>query len=82
MRSAESVAVIGGGFIGLEVAASARKLGKTVTVIEALDRVMKRAVSEPVSRFFEALHRDQGSELLLETQISAIHDNAVEIEPV
>ena len=69
---ADSVAVIGGGFIGLEVAATARKLGKGVTILEALDRVMKRAVSEPVSRFFEDLHREHGSRLILEARISEI----------
>lgn len=67
-----SVAVIGGGFIGLEVAATARKLGKTVTILEALDRVMKRAVSEPVSRFFEDLHREKGSQLILDARIAEI----------
>ena len=41
------LAVIGGGYIGLEVAAVARKLGLEVTVFEALDRVMARAVSSP-----------------------------------
>lgn len=72
LRDARSVAVIGGGFIGLEVAASARKLGCDVTIVEALDRVMKRAVSEPVSRFFEDVHRSQGSTLLLETMTEEI----------
>ena len=41
----QEVCVIGGGFIGLEVAASARALGKNVTVVEALDRLMARAVT-------------------------------------
>ncbi|MBI1235569.1 MAG: NAD(P)/FAD-dependent oxidoreductase [Alphaproteobacteria bacterium] len=80
LASAESVAVIGGGFIGLEVAASARKMGKTVTIIEALDRVMKRAVSEPVSRFFEALHRDHGSTVLLETLTEEITPGGVRLK--
>lgn len=79
LSRAESVAVIGGGFIGLEVAASARKMGKTVTIIEALDRVMKRAVSEPVSRFFEALHREHGSTVLLETLTDEITQGGVQL---
>jgi 3-phenylpropionate/trans-cinnamate dioxygenase ferredoxin reductase subunit len=80
LQNARSVAVIGGGFIGLEVAASARKMGCEVTIIEALDRVMKRAVSEPVSRFFEYLHREQGSTLLLETQTAGITDDGLRLE--
>lgn len=77
LATARSVAVIGGGFIGLEVAATARKMGKTVTIIEAVDRVMKRAVSEQVSRFFEDLHRSQGSEIHLGASISEITPQSV-----
>ncbi|PIW30008.1 MAG: hypothetical protein COW29_05255 [Rhodobacterales bacterium CG15_BIG_FIL_POST_REV_8_21_14_020_59_13] len=77
---AQNVAVIGGGFIGLEVAASVRKMGKTVTIIEALDRVMKRAVSEPVSQFFEALHHEHGSTLLLETLTEEITPGGVRLK--
>jgi 3-phenylpropionate/trans-cinnamate dioxygenase ferredoxin reductase component len=78
--TARSVAVIGGGFIGLEVAASARKVGKTVTIIEAVDRVMKRAVSEQVSRFFEDLHRSHGSTLHLGALISEITPTEVRLQ--
>ena len=54
------VVVIGGGFIGLEVAAAARSAGKTVTVIEAAPRLMARAVSPVLSDFFLDVHRAQG----------------------
>jgi 3-phenylpropionate/trans-cinnamate dioxygenase ferredoxin reductase subunit len=56
------VVVIGAGYIGLEVAAAAAKLGCTVTVLEFQDRVMSRVTSDPVSRFFEDLHRRAGVE--------------------
>ncbi len=56
----ERVAVIGGGYVGLETAAVLRKLGKEVVILEALDRVLARVAGEPVSRFFEAEHRAQG----------------------
>src|SRR3954471_13915110 len=46
------LAVVGGGYIGLEVAAVARKLGLEVTVFEALDRAMAGAVSRPLSEFY------------------------------
>jgi 3-phenylpropionate/trans-cinnamate dioxygenase ferredoxin reductase subunit len=57
--------VVGGGFIGLEVAASARKLGCEVTVVEGASRLMGRAVPEPVAELALALHRTQGVRVLL-----------------
>jgi len=58
--SGARLAVVGAGYIGLEVAAVARKLGLEVTVFETLDRVMARAVSKPLSEFYERVHRDAG----------------------
>ena len=52
--------IIGGGYIGLEVAACCRALGLEVVVLEAGDRVMGRTTSEVVSRYFEGLHRANG----------------------
>ena len=66
------VAIIGGGFIGLEVAAIARGLGKDVVVIEALERLMARAVSPQVSAFYADLHRGHGVEVRLATAVAAI----------
>jgi 3-phenylpropionate/trans-cinnamate dioxygenase ferredoxin reductase subunit len=60
-----NVAVVGGGFIGLEVAASARKRGSTVTVLEAADRLMGRGVIPAVSSAFLDLHRDNGVDVRL-----------------
>ncbi|WP_367849475.1 NAD(P)/FAD-dependent oxidoreductase [Rhodoferax sp. WC2427] len=57
--------VVGGGFIGLEVAASARKLGCEVTVVEGAPRLMGRAVPEPVAERALALHRARGVRVLL-----------------
>ena len=56
-HDAQSVVIIGGGFIGLEVAAS---LGKSVTVVEALDRLLARAVPQAFSEFLAGVHRDAG----------------------
>jgi 3-phenylpropionate/trans-cinnamate dioxygenase ferredoxin reductase subunit len=70
-RTAKSLAVVGGGYIGLEVAAVARKYDLKVTVFEALDRVMARAVSKPVSAFFEKVHRDAGVDIRLDTGVEA-----------
>ncbi|CAN5805298.1 FAD-dependent oxidoreductase [soil metagenome] len=57
--------VIGGGFIGLEFAAVARAAGLDVTVVEALGRLMARAVSPPISERFLAAHREAGTRVLL-----------------
>ncbi|MBK6660450.1 MAG: FAD-dependent oxidoreductase [Proteobacteria bacterium] len=72
LSGARRVAVIGGGFIGLEVAAIAREQGREVVLIEALDRLMARAVAPQVSAFYAALHRAHGVEVLLGTGVDAI----------
>jgi 3-phenylpropionate/trans-cinnamate dioxygenase ferredoxin reductase subunit len=59
------VIVVGGGYIGLEVAASLIKLGLAVTVVEPLPRVLSRTCAEPVSRFFEREHLRHGARLRL-----------------
>jgi len=56
--------VIGGGLIGLEVAAAAVARGCSVTVIEAADRLMARVVGAQISAHFAALHRTRGTEIL------------------
>lgn len=59
------IAIVGGGYIGLEVAAVARALDHDVTVIEAQERVLQRVVSPAVSAWFEALHAGEGVRLRL-----------------
>jgi len=66
------VVVIGGGYIGLEAAAVLSKLGKSVTLIEALDRVLARVAGEAVSRFFEAEHRAHGVDIRLGCAVECI----------
>jgi len=68
----ERIAVIGGGYIGLEAAAVLRKLGKQVTVIEALDRVLSRVAGEPLSRFYEAEHRAHGVDIRLSASVEGL----------
>jgi len=77
LESSPSIAVIGGGFIGLEVAAAASKLGKIVTVIEAQARLMARAVPQTLSDFFLQVHRDHGETVLLETDVAEITPDEV-----
>jgi len=61
--------IVGAGYIGLEVAAVAAQLGLDVTVVEMLDRVMSRVVSEQVSEFYQEEHKQRGVKLLLSTGI-------------
>ncbi len=63
LEDAAEVVVVGGGYIGLEVAATARKMGAHVTVLEMLDRVMARVVAPEMSDYVAACHRDQGVEI-------------------
>ena len=65
------LAVVGGGYIGLEVAAVAVKRGVDVTVIEAADRVMVRAVTPRMSAFYEQYHRSAGVKFLLNATAQA-----------
>jgi 3-phenylpropionate/trans-cinnamate dioxygenase ferredoxin reductase subunit len=65
LAGATRVAIIGGGYIGLEAAAVLAKRGLNVTVVEALDRVLARVAAEPVSRFYEAEHRAHGVDVRL-----------------
>jgi 3-phenylpropionate/trans-cinnamate dioxygenase ferredoxin reductase subunit len=60
IRPGTRAVIIGGGYIGLEVAASLIKLGAEVVVLEALERVMNRVVAPPVSDFFAAEHAQRG----------------------
>jgi len=64
--------VIGGGFIGLEVAATARKRGIAVTVLEGLDRLMSRVVAPIVSEAAARLHRSHGVELVFGARVTEL----------
>jgi 3-phenylpropionate/trans-cinnamate dioxygenase ferredoxin reductase subunit len=57
------VVVVGGGYIGLEAAAVLTKLGKPVTLLETLPRVLARVAGEELSAFYEAEHRAHGVDL-------------------
>ena len=66
------VAIVGGGYIGLEVAAVLAKMGKKVTLLEAMDRVLARVAAEPLSRFYETEHRAHGVDVRLGVEVAAI----------
>lgn len=66
------VVVIGGGYIGLEAAAVLRKMGKKVTLLEALDRVLARVAGKELSKFYQDRHRGQGVDVRLGVTVEAI----------
>lgn len=70
------VVVIGGGFIGLEVAATARKKGLSVTVLEAAPRLLGRVLAPLLSDWYAGLHRSHGVELVLGAQVVALEAGA------
>lgn len=82
---ARNVVVIGGGFIGLEVAAGARAAGKNVTVLEAAPRLVGRAVSEATSTFYLQAHHRRGTRVVLNARITRLlgrdaHVSGVELD--
>ncbi|MDN5937308.1 MAG: FAD-dependent oxidoreductase, partial [Salinisphaera sp.] len=75
------VAIVGGGFIGLEAAAVTSKLGLQVTVLEGLPRVLSRVTSPEVSSFYEAAHREAGVDLRTGVAVTAFErgKNGIEV---
>jgi 3-phenylpropionate/trans-cinnamate dioxygenase ferredoxin reductase subunit len=80
LQPGRTLAVIGGGFIGLELAASARRRGCAVTVIEGLPRILSRAVPEELAEVIAARHRAEGVDLRCGSGVEAIVETADRIE--
>lgn len=72
LMAGNKIAVVGGGFIGLEAAATARQLGKEVVVLEAADRLMGRAVAPAISEHFLESHQAAGIDVRLATPLAEI----------
>ena len=73
------LAVVGGGYVGLEAAASARKLGAEVVVIERMDRVLQRVASKTLSAFFTDHHRSHGVEIRTDAEVAAFEEGGVRL---
>ncbi len=82
MKEGARLAVIGGGYIGLEAASEAAKKGVAVTVIEAADRILKRVACAETADDIRALHRAHGVTILENTQIHEIHETNGEADGV
>ena len=76
LADGSSLAVVGAGWIGLEVAASARQRGVNVTVVETAKQPLLAALGETVGEVFATLHRDHGVDLRLEAQVEQIETKA------
>ena len=72
LTEGSSLAVVGAGWIGLEVAAAARQRGVTVSIVETAKQPLVAALGETVGEVFANLHRDHGVDLRLEAQVEAI----------
>src|SRR5262249_34398743 len=72
IQGAQNVVVVGGGFIGLELAAVARSLGRAVPVLEAQPRLMPRVVAPVISDFYRKLHSGRGVEIVCGASVTKI----------
>ena len=71
-RTARSALVIGGGYIGLEVAASLTRAGRAVTIVEAAPRLLARVASPPVSAYFAKRHSEAGVDVITDASVVEI----------
>ena len=82
LETVQDIVIIGGGFIGLEACASLRALGKRVTVLEASDRLMARAVGPAVSEYFHQLHEARGAQVITGAVVSELEGCAGRVRVV
>jgi len=75
LRPGAHLVVIGGGFIGLEVAATARKLGLDVTIVEAAGAPLEAVLGTQVGGWFAGVHSDEGVRLELSTAVDEFRGN-------
>ena len=75
LGAGKRLVIVGAGYIGLEVAASARSLGAEVTVIEMEDRVMKRVAAPEISDYFSKRHAREGVTIHLNTGLTEFRGN-------
>ncbi|WP_048440328.1 NAD(P)/FAD-dependent oxidoreductase [Caenimonas sp. SL110] len=76
LKPGARLVVIGGGYVGLEVAASAIALGARVTLLEAQPRVLARVAGPELSKFYEGVHRAAGVDVRTGVSMRAVHTEA------
>jgi 3-phenylpropionate/trans-cinnamate dioxygenase ferredoxin reductase subunit len=78
LKGSKNLVIIGGGYIGLEVAAVANTLGLNVTVVEMASRILERVTSPTISSFYNSFHESRGVKILTNTLVQGINgDNRV-----
>jgi 3-phenylpropionate/trans-cinnamate dioxygenase ferredoxin reductase component len=82
LKHAREIVVIGGGFIGLELAAVASTLGKSVTILEALPRLMSRVVAPVISEFYQVLHSSRGVKISCGATVTEIIGASKKVQAV
>lgn len=70
MKTASKLCIVGGGYIGLEVAAVAKKAGLDVTVLEMESRILQRVTTPEMSEFYHDLHTGRGVNIMVNTGVS------------
>ena len=71
MSISQNLVIVGGGYIGLEVASVAIKKGLTVSILEMESRILERVTTEEMSAFYHQLHTDEGVNIFTSTQAKA-----------
>lgn len=81
VETAKSAVIIGGGYIGLETAASLKKQGLDITVLEAMPRILQRVTAEEMSIFYKRVHEEEGVKILENVMASEIieHDDTLRV---
>ncbi len=74
IENLDNILLIGGGFIGLEVAATLRGLGKSVTVVEAMATIMPNVVAADLAGYFSEYHQSAGTKIITNTAVEEIEN--------
>ena len=82
INSSSNIAIIGGGFIGLEIASSASQLGKKVKIIEMGKQLMGRVIPNQIASLIQSFHEKNGNEIYLENQINTITKEGIKYKLV
>ncbi|APE37083.1 pyridine nucleotide-disulfide oxidoreductase [Nocardia mangyaensis] len=72
LNTTSHAVIIGAGYIGLETAASLRKLGVTVSVLESADRVLQRVTAPELSAFYDRVHREEGVDIRVSVGVTSL----------
>lgn len=82
INESSRILLVGAGFIGAEVAASARQLGKEVLMVEAAPVPLSRALGEEVGKIYASIHRDKGVDVRTGTKVEKWHETGKLVDGV